>query len=91
MIEFRVGDQVYNLLPGDMLDLGKHGLLVFYAHPEAEGVRIFQEEGRRRVREAVRFARDDERKRMAQGQPLLPEGNEDSPQVVVKSGPKLQD
>ena len=53
IIHVEVADQVVPLNPGDQIDLGDSGLLVFYAEPEASAIRILREENRKRVRQAV--------------------------------------
>jgi hypothetical protein len=47
---------IHMIAPGDTIDLGAGGLLVFFREPLATAVRTFQEESARGVRESIAFA-----------------------------------
>jgi hypothetical protein len=63
-IEIKCNGETVVLQPGDRLDLGPLGLLVFYDSEEAEGIRLLAKQSANRVRGAVEFARRDQTKKL---------------------------
>ncbi len=52
-VKVEVLDQIVTLNPGDRLDLGESGLLVFYPEPEASAMRILHEAHVKEVRRVM--------------------------------------
>jgi putative IMPACT (imprinted ancient) family translation regulator len=57
--EVRIGDKAFTLCPGDCIDLGDGGLIMFFGGDMAEAVRAMQRCNQQAVCAAVEFARNN--------------------------------
>lgn len=56
-IELKREGEPLVFLPGDTIDFGESGVIVWFSEPEAEAVRIFMRTNAARVRSTIEFVK----------------------------------